>query len=208
MTESQDKFENGGINIDGFNSDRILEADDDESDLGSAPVIQATASNHGANGLLAQNCCGFPVTNRPTSFLSGIGKFGARRKGGRRHGGADLYGKDGQAVLAVATGVVVRPPYYFKARTLGLDIRHTGGFIIRYGEISGRSFGLATDSKILKGQKIGEMKYVPGAPQAMLHFELYKGNVSGKLTEPGTPYRRRSDLINPEPYLIHWEKNK
>jgi len=37
---------------------------------------------------------------------------------------------------------------------------------------------------------------------SMLHLELYKGTAFGRLTNrKNRPYQRRSDLINPTPYL-------
>ncbi len=37
---------------------------------------------------------------------------------------------------------------------------------------------------------------------SMLHFEMYAGTASGSLTVRGNPpYQRRSDLLDPTPYL-------
>ncbi len=187
------------------------EGDDESANSPDTPVQAAVDSMNGIGGLSNLSCCGYPLAIRPksfvhASFMSGIGSFGASRRGGRTHGGADLYGKAGQAVLAVSPGTVIRAPYFFKARTLAIDVRHQGGFIARYGEISGQSFGLGLNTVVKKGQQLGAMKYVPGAKSPMLHFELYKGNLSGKLSTSGNQYSRRGDITNPTPYLLRWGK--
>ena len=184
---------------------------DESADSPDAPAPVAVVSTNGVGGLSNLSCCGYPLAIRPksfvhTSFMSRIGRFGAGRKGGRTHGGADLYGKAGQAIVAVSPGTVIRAPYFFKARTLAVDIRHQGGFIARYGEISGQSFGLGLNTAVKKGQQLGAMKFVPGALSPMLHFELYKGNLTGKLSQSGNQYSRRGDLTNPTPYLLRWGK--
>ncbi len=185
------------------------EDDDDEDDESDAPVLEAAKDEEiAAFSLDSAECCRFPLATRPKSFLGGMARFGAGRKRGRMHGGADLYGVRGQSVLAVTSGTVVRAPYLFKSGTLAVDVRHKGGFVVRYGEISGKSFGLQVGTKVTEGQKLGEMKYVPGAPAPMTHFELYKGNKSGKLSVPGNQYSRRSDILNPTPYLVKWGAKK
>ena len=189
------------------NDDADDEGDDEHADAPQAPEHQASADTTSGGGLASVNCCRFPLQKRPTSYLAGKGRFGAGRKGGRAHGGADLYGKVGQAVYAVAPGKVIRSPYYFKSGTLAVDVRHKGGFVVRYGEISNKNFGLVLGKDVATGQQLGAMKYVPGAPAAMLHFELYKGNLSGKLSGGRNKYHRRGDLINPTPYLQKWKVN-
>ena len=181
---------------------------DEHEDAPQAPEHQAVPQAASGAALASGSCCAFPLKTKPTSYLSGIGRFGAgrnSRRGTRTHAGSDLYGKRGQAVLSVSPGTVIRAPYYFKAGTLAIDVRHRGGFVVRYGEISNKGFGLRLNTQIAEGQKIGEMKYVPGAKSPMLHFELYQGNQSGKLSTGGNKYHRRGDLLNPTPYLNRWK---
>jgi murein DD-endopeptidase MepM/ murein hydrolase activator NlpD len=186
------------------------EDDDEEEDENAAPEYEAAKDEEiAAFSLDSEACCKFPLATRPKSFLSGIARFGAGRKKGRVHGGADLYGSRGQAVYSVAPGTVIRAPYVFKSGTLAIDVRHKGGFVVRYGEISGKPFGMNLGAEVREGQQVGEMKYVPGAPSAMTHFELYRGNAKGKLSQPGNnKYSRRGDILNPTPYLLKWEKKK
>jgi hypothetical protein len=40
----------------------------------------------------------------------------------------------------------------------------------------------------------------------MLHFELYSGEKTGALKSKTGKYKRRSDLMNPTPYLLKWQE--
>lgn len=51
---------------------------------------------------------------------------------------------------------------------------------------------------------IGDM----GLKNSMLHFEMYSNKAFGPLTNKSNmPYQRRSDLIDPTPYLNQWKKH-
>jgi hypothetical protein len=41
----------------------------------------------------------------------------------------------------------------------------------------------------------------------MLHIELYRGTAQGGLTANNPPYKRRSDLLDPTPFLDQWLRN-
>lgn len=188
--------------------------DEEEDDDEAAPSHEAQNSTNGIGGLSNLNCCIFPLKTKPRSFLGGMAQFDAGRRfkrkgrvvGTRKHAGADLYGTRGQGVFAVADGTVIRAPYPFKRPTLAIDVRHKGGFVVRYAEVTGKSFGLRLGGPLKQGQQIGAMGYVPGAPKPMIHFELYRGSISGKLTQGHTRYMRRGDLLNPTSYLRRWGK--
>ncbi|MEK7358107.1 MAG: peptidoglycan DD-metalloendopeptidase family protein [Bdellovibrionota bacterium] len=177
---------------------------DDEVD--ALPPILGSIANTVMNvtkGLNDSKCCLFPIETRPTSYLSGIGRFGAGRRAGRIHGGADLYGRTDQKVRAVENGQVVRAPYFFKQMTMGVDVQHEGGFVARYGEITQKSFGMSLGTQVLRGQQVGTMAKLPCCAP-MLHFELYTGGGHGKLSQKGNKYSRRSDIIDPTRYLQKW----
>ncbi len=142
--------------------------------------------------------------------------FGSRRSGGRRaHAGCDLYAPVGRLIHAVRDGVVIRDPYPFYAQTDALEIDH-GDFVIRYGEIK-PDCTLRKGEQVKAGQVIARVGLLVGVqvPSAMLHLEMYDGSGSGPLTAPesasarsaaGVPFLRRSDLIDPTPFLNEWRK--
>jgi murein DD-endopeptidase MepM/ murein hydrolase activator NlpD len=148
----------------------------------------------------------FPLDHVPSpSWKTGARYFGAPRDGGRRlHAGCDLLGPKGTTIYAVADGTLVRPPYYFYTGTYAVEIRHHG-FIVRYGEILGGSY--IGGHTVRKGQPICQIGRLDSG-SSMLHFEMYSHGASdAPLTTGSGPYKRRSDLINPSPYLDEWMKN-
>jgi murein DD-endopeptidase MepM/ murein hydrolase activator NlpD len=124
------------------------------------------------------------------------------------HAACDLYRYKDEAMLSVAPGVVTRGLYYFYQGTYALEVKHDGGFIVRYGEVTGKSpSGTSKGSRLKMGQTLGYIAKVnSNCCNPMLHFELYKGNVTGPLSQSGNRYQRRSDLMNPTDYLLSWMK--
>lgn len=163
-------------------------------------------------GLDDEKCCEFPTVKKTThSYSSGMRKFNARRGGGKRtHAACDLYRFKDEPILSVAPGRIARNHYYFYQGTYAIEVVHSGGFVVRYGELSGKKIeGLNHGSKVKMGQQIGYMgKVNSNCCRPMLHFELYKGNIAGPLSRGGNKYRRRSDLMDPTPYLKKWENGK
>lgn len=187
---------------------------EDSAQKEPAPKEQdsTSKSNVWLSGLNDANCCNFPLIMRPTaSYESGMRMFGARRSGGRRlHAACDLYRRTNEPIEAVAPGIVIRNPYYFYQGTYALEVKHAGGFVVRYGEITGRrAKGVHAGAKLKMGQTIAYMgKVNSNCCEPMLHFELYSGNRTGSLTVGGNRYQRRSDLMNPTKYLRSWEQRK
>jgi murein DD-endopeptidase MepM/ murein hydrolase activator NlpD len=163
-------------------------------------------------GLDDENCCEFPTVKETThSYTSGMRMFNARRGGGKRtHAACDLYRFKDEPILSVAPGRIARNHYYFYQGTYAIEVVHSGGFVVRYGELSGKKMdGLNHGSKVKMGQQIGYMgKVNSNCCRPMLHFELYKGSKTGPLSRSGNKYRRRSDLMDPTPYLRKWENGK
>jgi len=145
----------------------------------------------------------FPLHHRPVpSYHDGGKKFGANRSNGtRKHAGCDLIAPRGTEILAMDSGKVIRGPYHFYSGTYALEIRHSNGKVVRYGEIMKIvPAGISAGARVSRGQviaSIGQLK----SGNAMLHLEIYSGTESGKLTQAGNKYKRRSDLIDPTPYL-------
>jgi hypothetical protein len=157
-------------------------------------------------------CCEFPTVDRVTHpYTSGMRMFGARRGGGSRaHGAADLYRFRNEPILSVAPGTVVRDVYFFYQGTYAIEVVHSGGFVVRYGEINRTvPSDIRRGASVTMSQRLATMGVVnSGCCRPMLHFELYRGNVRGSLSQTRPPYNRRSDLMNPTPYLLQWERAK
>ncbi len=177
----------------------------------------------------------FPIDlNNPGMTLShfdsssSTASFGASRSGGRLHAGCDLYWTDdgGYAyetsyypynddtpIYAVADGTIIAYDGFYMG-TNELVIDH-GDFVIRYGEVedSGLPNGLGVGSTVSAGQLIaymGDLSMSSGT-WAMLHFELYSGDLAGPLTDTGNSsymhvpngnYQRRGDLMDCTPFLL------
>jgi len=143
----------------------------------------------------------FPLQRRPSlSYKTGGRYFGAPRSNGRLHAGCDLIAPAGTEILAVADGVL-GASYAFYSGTDALEVEHTGGFVVRYGEISGLAAGLRRGSRVTRGQLIAYVGRLASG-SSMLHFELYRGTSSGNLTvRSNPPYQRRADLLDPTGHL-------
>lgn len=164
------------------------------------------------SGLDDPKCCEFPTMKKVThSFTSGMRRFNAgRSKGKRLHAACDLYRYKDEPIIAVAPGTVVRDRYYFYEGTYALEVRHSGGFIVRYGELTGKNVsGVSKNRSVKMGDRLGYIGVVnSGCCRPMLHFELYRGNKKGALTTKTNRYQRRSDLMDPTPYLLRWQSEK
>lgn len=182
--------------------------EDKQDDEDKGPV-KKPSQGEAISGLGDSICCEFPLNNRPTdSYMSGMRRFGANRGGGSRvHAAADLYRHRGDDLVAVANGTVIRSLYYFYQSTYALEVKHQGGFVVRYGETTGKvPRGITGGKKVGMGDTVAYMGKTDCCTP-MLHFELYSGNAKGGLNGGG-PYRRRSDLMNPSKYLLKWEDKK
>jgi len=151
----------------------------------------------------------FPFPKLPTKrWSTGQRSFGYNRDGGKRkHAACDIYFPAGTWIHAVADGTVIQPPYNFYAGTQALEIQH-GDFIVRYGEIKPNSFVGGTTVK--KGQRLCQVGHLMGisVESDMLHFEMYAGTATGSLTvKANKPFQRRSDLLDPTPFLDAWAAN-
>src|SRR5437016_6933105 len=149
----------------------------------------------------------FPLAIKVDSYKSNWScRFGAPRNPGRKHGGCDLAASVGTAVFAVDDGEVVEVSSKFKYDTSVVSIEHGDIYdddycIVRYGEVD--TIMVQVGAKVTKGQMIAKVGKQPGGTQ--LHLELYTGDESGQfLQETNLPYKRRSDIIDPTPYLDSW----
>lgn len=172
--------------------------------------VHLTSPNRPKATLIGANCCEFPTRQPPTAdFTAGQRRFGAARTN-RLHAACDLYRIKDEDVLAIAPGTVIRDKYYFYQGTYALEVRHEGGFVVRYGEVTGKgAMGVKRGKTVAPGQAIGYIgKVNSNCCNPMLHFELYSGSATGPLTQSGTAFDRRRDLIDPSHYLLDWQKAK
>lgn len=172
---------------------------------------QCTFSKQVAAVTSTQSQWVFPTVLRPSeSYKTGMRRFRASRSGGRLHAACDLYRVLGEPALAINSGIVVRDRYYFYEGTYAMEVKHAGGRIARYGEITGKvAPGVAQGSVISPGQTVAYIAKVnSGCCTPMLHFEMYSGAGTGALTQPGTGFQRRSDLLDPSNDLMNWEMLK
>ena len=191
-----------------------------ESDCNSKKLytdIDLVVQDTSFTGLDDKGCCIFPTLNKVTArFNEGKRRFGALRdKGARIHAAADLYRYINEPIFSVAPGVVISDLYFFYQGTYALEVMHSGGFVVRYGELTGeRALGASYGKQLEKNARIGYMgKVNSGCCEPMLHFELYSGKLKGPLTEIGVDnngikYNRRRDLLNPTKYLLEWQNEK
>lgn len=145
----------------------------------------------------------FPLRARPTlSYKSGGREFRANRSGGRRkHAACDLIAPKGTEILAMEDGQVIQGPYFFYQGTYALEIKHVSGMVVRYGEISQTvPVGITAGARVSQGQVIARVGQLTSG-SSMLHLEIYQGTKTGPLTQPGNEFQRRSDLVDPTPFL-------
>lgn len=176
---------------------------------GSKPVRNEDTKISGIDDPM---CCEFPTVKKVThSFTSGMRRFNAGRSSGKRlHAACDLYRYKDEPIMSIAPGEVVRDRYYFYQGTYALEVKHSGGFIVRYGEITGKGVsGVSKGKSVKMGQRLGYIGVVnSGCCRPMLHFELYSGKRNGALSQKGNRYQRRGDLMDPTPYLLRWQSEK
>ncbi|APR81314.1 Membrane protein [Minicystis rosea] len=151
----------------------------------------------------------FPFKSPPSlSWHGGARYFGAPRDHGRRkHGGCDIIKPAGEQIYAVADGVLIHEETYFYNNTWYVSFQH-GPYVIRYGEILHGSTNRARRGwTVKKGQPIAKVGQLSGGSH-MLHFEMYAhGNDHSTLRSERGPYMRRSDIMDPAPFLDKWVHN-
>lgn len=159
-------------------------------------------------GINDPNCCEFPLANRPKlDYTRGTPSFGSSRSGGARvHAAADLYREKGDLIRAVTDGQVIRGLYLFYQGSYAIELKHSGGFVVRYGEI-GSKVAVTQGQTVRGGATVGYMGK-PSCCAPQLHFELYSGAKTGKLSVSGNKYGRRADIMNPTTHLQKWQENE
>lgn len=128
---------------------------------------------------------------------------GARRfmasRGGGHHMGCDLYGQNGDPILAMEDGKVVNY-YHFFHGAYALIVQHKSGVVVNYGEVkkgSWKEFGISKGSFVRRGQAIARLGVMSGG-STMLHFETYRPGVTHNQRWSG----KHPDILNPTKYLL------
>jgi murein DD-endopeptidase MepM/ murein hydrolase activator NlpD len=124
----------------------------------------------------------------------------------RYHVGVDLWGDEGDVVVACADGTVVNARFFYHG-TYRVLVEHDA-CVINYGEVkkdSWREFGLASGSRVRAGDPIALVGKMD--EDSMCHFEMY---VSGT-TDTARWYRSDDDppeeLLNPTAFLLRIAAN-
>lgn len=130
-------------------------------------------------------------------------RFAAPRDG-RKHAGIDLYGRNGDPVLAIADGTVVEVQSFH----LGSDailVEHDGAVVL-YGEVESGSwddFGIDIGSRVKAGDPIARIDCMVGSGAScsshMLHFETYVPGTRGNEQWYGSP---PPELLDPTLLLL------
>ena len=128
----------------------------------------------------------------------------------RLHAACDLYRPEHEPIYAVANGKVIRDPFHYVRGTYAFDVKHDGGFVVRYAEITSRKApGIKKGEPVFRDQEVGYVgRLSTRVRPAMIHFELYRGNLTGLLTREHYKrgFRRRNDLLDPTDYLLDWQR--
>lgn len=143
-----------------------------------------------------------PQWNPSYSYHERPRSFGASRDGGKRkHAGCDLYAPEGSPVLAIWHGTV-RSVYEFYGKADAIEVDHGALGVVRYGELIADD-SIGAGQVVEAGAMLGKVAKLAGMGNIhpMLHLEMFSGKGSGKLTQTGNAYRRRSDLVDPTAFL-------
>jgi murein DD-endopeptidase MepM/ murein hydrolase activator NlpD len=149
----------------------------------------------------------FPFKSPPSLWWTDGRAFGAHRTATRKHGGCDIIKPVGEQIYAVADGVLIHEETDFYHNTNYVTFQH-GPYVIRYGEIlKGSTHRAKRGWTVKKGQPIAKVGQLSGGSH-MLHFEMYAhGSDHSTLRSSRGPYMRRSDIMNPGPFLDKWVHN-
>jgi murein DD-endopeptidase MepM/ murein hydrolase activator NlpD len=94
----------------------------------------------------------------------------------RRHAGTDYAASQGTPIRSVGDGVII-----FTGRKGGygnsVEVRHTNGYVTRYGHLRGFAKGARRGTRVAIGQTIGFVGMTGLATAPHLHFEVLVGGV-------------------------------
>ena len=166
-----------------------------------------TSAKFHSTGPMSDGTYTYPIDKESDTYnnykTNPSARYGSSR-GERKHAGCDLYAPEGSAVFSIMSGTVKSVGRFYKG-TYEVAIDHDS-FIGRYCELI-PSFDITQNSQVNSGDFLGvivSMNINNGGNNSMLHFEMYRGNDRGNLTNLNNmPFKRRSDLRNPTQLLNH-----
>jgi murein DD-endopeptidase MepM/ murein hydrolase activator NlpD len=131
-------------------------------------------------------------------------QFAAIRPNGRKHAGIDLFGNNGDPVVAMANGTVVATQT-FNLGTDALLVAHDGAVVL-YGELdsgSWKDYGIGVGSQVRAGDPIGRIGCMVGSwencDSNMLHIETYVPGTTRNYSWSGQP---PAALLDPTHLLL------
>ena len=149
----------------------VIDTIDDTPAAAAAPATRVTVAPPAGDKIT------FPMDPSPRCEI--LDNFGDPRSGGRRHQGADILATKGQAVYAVAAGVLSDQAVLgdADARLSGnsWSLRASDGTRFMYAHLSAFAEGLHVGSSVVAGQVIGAVGDTgdPGPGNYHLHFEVH-----------------------------------
>lgn len=149
----------------------VIDSIDGTAAAASAPATRITVVPPATDKIL------FPMDPSPRCEI--LDNFGDPRSGGRSHQGTDILATKGQAVYAVAAGVLSDQAVVGNAdaRLSGnsWSLRATDGTRFMYAHLSAFADGLQVGNSVVAGQLIGYVGDTgdPGPGNYHLHFELH-----------------------------------
>ena len=121
----------------------------------------------------------------PIRFSRVTSRFGMRRHPilgtMRAHQGTDYGASAGTPIRAIGDGTVIRAGWHNGYGNV-VDIRHTKGYVSRYGHMKGFAAGIHAGARVTREQTIGYVGSTGLSTAPHLHFEMH---VNGVQRNPG-----------------------
>jgi len=141
----------------------------------------------------------WPVRGEAPNTPGGGRAFGASRDGGNRiHAGIDLYGDEGDVVVATESGTIVAAQGWAGPNAKAVLLQTDSGPVVLYGAVAPGSWP-RVGTRVRAGDPVGRLGTYPHG-SSMLHLEVYRSGVRRNFRwyagEPKPP-----TLLDPIAYL-------
>ncbi|MEX1104878.1 MAG: M23 family metallopeptidase [Ilumatobacteraceae bacterium] len=147
--------------------------------IGSSAAVTRTARRLGRPGRIR-----FPLDPTPRCYV--LDNFSEARSGGRSHAGVDILTTLGQAVYAVADGVLVTQTVGGALSGNAWGFTADDGQFFYYAHLSAFASGLQQGSRVSVGDVIAYVGDTgnPGAGNYHLHFEVHPSGMNTPAVDP------------------------